>query len=647
MRRLLLLLLLLAQGLRAEQVDVLIYGATPAGIAAAISAAKDGDRVLLVEPSGGIGGMLTNGLSHGDFRTFESLSGTYLDFTHRVEKSYRDAHGADSPQVRDCFHGANGEPKVNLTVLQQMMAEQPRIHVQTHWALEGVQCSSAGEDEDAATRRMRALEIALFFDETTGDYHSIAAPYFVDATYEGDLMAAAGVAYRVGREGKEDYGEPAAPATPDAQIEAYTFHFAVTRDPEKRIIPEAPFGYNPDDFRPLVPLLERGEIEQVFGTDGNMIYRLQTPPGPNGRFEVTDKPGSPIRLAMAGENDAWPDGGAGAAIREGNDESIDAPPFSRVGLARSRERIFATQLAWSAGLLYFVQHDDSVPQKLREEAAAWGWCKDEFANSGYLPARMEIREARRMVGRYVFTQQDTEPAAEGEAKTERDVRAVNHPDAIAIGDFGVTCFGTAHEDPAFGGKQLGELHKLTVPYQIPYGTIVPRTVENLLVPVAVSASHVGHCSLHYEPVWMALGQAAGHAAHLARLERHPVQQISVSHLQAMLHEDGAATCYVSDIPPGSLDFSTVQWWATAGGFHEIANRTEPGAHLGKNITGPYFEAFPGHAAELDLALTPEIQSHWIKTATDLHLDKSMLPPADGKVTRRNWLKAAYRTHSPQ
>src|SRR4051812_45153896 len=120
------LLLLLATALRAQDFDVVVYGATPSGIAAAIAAAKDGERVLLLEPSRRIGGMMTNGLSHTDFRTVEGLNGAFLDFAQRVEAHYRETYGADSQQVRDCFHGTQFEPKVALAIFEKMLAEQPK-----------------------------------------------------------------------------------------------------------------------------------------------------------------------------------------------------------------------------------------------------------------------------------------------------------------------------------------------------------------------------------------------------------------------------------------------------------------------------------------------------------------------------------------
>src|SRR6185503_15130954 len=129
-----LLLFVLTLPMRAQDYDVLIYGATPAGIAAAIAAADDGERVLLVEPTRRIGGMVTNGLSHPDFRTFEGLSGAFLSFSKLVESYYREAYGPDSPQLKDCFRGTQAEPKVNLLVFEKMLGARPKIVVKKQWA---------------------------------------------------------------------------------------------------------------------------------------------------------------------------------------------------------------------------------------------------------------------------------------------------------------------------------------------------------------------------------------------------------------------------------------------------------------------------------------------------------------------------------
>ena len=626
--RLLLSLTFLAASplLVAEQYDVLVYGATPAGIAASLAAAEDGEKVLLVEPTGRVGGMITNGLSHADFRTFEGLSGAYLKFTQRVEGHYRAKHGDEARSV--CFRGTHAEPKVNLEVFEKMLAEQPRITVQQRWDLEGARMSGAGPDST-----LRSLGSLLFYDKTTGKRESVTATYYIDATYEGDLMAAARVQYRVGREGKSEHNESLAPDEADTQLQGYNFRLCMTRDPANRVLPEKPEGYDRADFARLLPLLRAGKITSLFGMKTTNVFKSQLPPLPGGKHDVNDQSNGPVRLSMPGRNDAWADGAAGPLIRGGISNAIETPPFSRLALAQARERIFAEHLRWNIGLLYFVQNDDAMPENLRVEAREWGLCKDEFTESAHLPDQLYVREARRMTGLRVYTENDS-------AFADGDARAVLHRDAIAMGDYGPNCHGTAHEGPAFGGKHTGEFYKPVAPYQIPYGVLVPQDVDNLLVAGAISSSHVGFCSLRLEPIWMSLGEAAGHAAHLARKKYRPVQFVDVSGLQAKLHSAGAATIYVSDVPPGHADFAIVQWWGTAGGFHGLAPTPGKEAIRGKQIVGQYFEAFPNHATELDKPLDEELAAKWEKLAEELKVDAGSLPKPP--ATRGEWLRAAWK-----
>src|SRR5687767_12260210 len=162
---------------RAEQVDIVIYGATPAGIAAAVAAAKGGRSVLLAEPTIRIGGMASNGLQHPDFRAFESLTGTFWDFNQRTLAYYVKTYGANSPQVKDTFRGTHAEPKVSLMLFQQMLAEHPSISVKTQWQL--VDAHTRGP---AGDRTVRAAK----FRDATGQTHLIEAKLFIDGSYEGD-----------------------------------------------------------------------------------------------------------------------------------------------------------------------------------------------------------------------------------------------------------------------------------------------------------------------------------------------------------------------------------------------------------------------------------------------------------------------------
>lgn len=634
MRALLCLLaLLLPAATRAQEYDVLIYGATPGGIAAALAAAQDGEKVLLVEPTAHVGGMMTNGLTHPDFRTFEGLTGAFLKFTQLVEAHYQKTYGADSPQVKDSLRGTQAESKVNLAIFETMIAAEPRITVQREWVLDRVKSSSDSDGD--APGKVRAVELGLFADPT-GALHQVGARVFIDGSYEGDLMAAAGVPYRVGREAGEEYAELLAPDDADTQLQAYNFRLCMTRDPANRVTPRAPAGYEREEFAGVLPLLADGRIKQIFGTTQSAIFKAQIPFLPNGKFDINDMSRGPVRLSLPGENDDWPDGGAGVAARIVRDGVV--APFSRTSLRDSRQRVFETHRRWQIGLLYFLQNDAAVPAQFRDEARAWGWCRDEFTDNGHVPEQLYVREARRMVGQYVFTEKDTD-AAPG------DARSVLRRDAIAMGDYGPNCHGTAHEGSAFGGKHTGEFYKLVAPYQVPYGVLLPRDFENLLVPVAMSASHVGFCALRLEPIWMSLGEAAGHAAHLAHVKKTSVAQVPVPELQARLHATGAATIYISDVPPKHPDFAAVQWWGTAGGWHGLAPAPEKPGQRGKNIIGQYYEAYPFHAAGLDEKLDGETAARWRKLAIELGIAAEALPP-DGAITRGEWLRKVWAARQP-
>ena len=589
----------LASAARADTFDVLVYGATPAGIAAAVAAGDDGSSVLLVESTARIGGLLTAGLSHTDFHAFDGLTGMFLDFTQRVERLYADTYGKDSPQVKDSFRGTFGEPSVNLKVLEAMLAERKRVTVERGTRLVAVATADGG------TRLASAR-----FARADGAELVASAAVFVDATYEGDLMAAAGVPWRVGREGKDKYGESRAPEQPDGEVQAYNFRFVMTREPGNRVTVQAPPGYDRAAFLDVLDVIKEGKLQAVFGYPSGCAFKAQVPPLPNGKYDINDVSGSAIRLSLPGANTAWPDG----------DE-------------QARGRVFAEHLRDQWGLLYFLQNDDAVPRVLREEAREWGWCKDEFADTNHLPPRLYVREARRMEGMDVFSQRDS-------AAEPGDARAVLHRDAIACGEYGNNCHGTGHEGPRFGGRHTGEFYSVTPPYQIPYGVIVPQAVENLLVPCAVSASHVGFCGLRLEPIWASLGQASGHAAHLARIGKLPVQHVPVRRLQARLHQAGAGTVYVSDVLPGHTDFAAVQWWGTAGGLHGLLP-APPGGPRGQLIVGQYHESYPHHAAELGKVLDAALAERWRQLARELKLPAEKLPVADGTLTRGDWVRAAF------
>lgn len=585
--------------------EVAIYGGTPGGIAAALAAGRAGKQVVLIEPYSWIGGLASNGLTHTDYHAYEGLTGTFLEFTKRVEAFYADQYGKDSPQVKDTHHGTHAEPKVNRLVFERMVAEVPTIRVLTRHVLRRNQ---AAEPSATTATTLRSITVVGPDQQAV----AVKATVYIDASYEGDLMALAGELWRVGREGRALYGESLAPEKADDQLQAYNFRLTFTNVADNRVAIPEPAGYRREDFVSILPLLEKGAFKAVFtaksGRDTG-IYKAQFPQLPNGKFDINDVSHSAARLSMPGANLGWPDGDAA-----------------------TRGRIFAEHVRYNLGLLHFLQNDPAVPARYRDEALQYGLCRDEFTSNGHLPEQLYVREARRLVGQHVFIEGDMDQAA-------GDQRCRLFADSIAMGEYGPNCHGTSHEGPLFGGKHTGEFYKVVMPYQIPYGVIVPLKTSNLLVPVAASSSHVGFCALRLEPIWMSLGQAAGHAAVEAITHQTTVQQVDVVRLQRRLHADGSATIYTSDVLPGHPDFAAVQWWGLQGGLHGLAPRAaDEKAKRGKNIGGQYSETYPHHTVELDRLLDAATTERWTALATKAGVPATMVA---GSTTRGDFIRRVF------
>ncbi|WP_437206341.1 FAD-dependent oxidoreductase [Planctomicrobium sp. SH664] len=588
-----------------KSADVVIYGATPGGIAAAIAAARNGHSVLLLEPTSRMGGMATNGLSHPDFRTLESLSGLFLELNRRTEQYYTREYGADSQQVKDSLHGTHAEPKVALQLFREMLKEYPNLQVQDHKLLTGVTAEKTGEG-------FQISRLAL--KDRDGSEFAVSGKIFIDATYEGDLLALAKIPYSLGREGKAEYQEELAPAQGDSEVQGYNFRLCMTSNPENRVLPEKPDGYDREQFTGLLELIRQGTIKQACfiasgGSNPSAIYKIQKPVLPNLKHDVNDMSRAPVRLSLTNVSHDW----------------------AEADTAR-REELFQDLVRHNLGMLYFLQNDEEVPESIRIPAREFGLCRDEFVDSGFLPVQIYVREARRMKGRHVFTQHDVAASSDG-------VRAKFQPDAIAMGDYGLNCHGTGHQGPRFGGTHTGEFYQATAPYQIPYGVLLPPDRGNLLVPVAISSSHIGFCALRYEPIWMGLGEAAGTAAHLSLKHHQPLDKIDPAEIRQSLHAAGAATIYVSDVLPDSPDFVAVQWWGSAGGLHHTEAAAGKYGTRGKSYTGQYAHAFPWHEAQLNRDLAPELRERWLKLAAELKIDAGKL---EQSRTRGDFIRTAYQ-----
>jgi hypothetical protein len=364
---------------------------------------------------------------------------------------------------------------------------------------------------------------------------------------------------------------------------------------------------------------------------------VRQPELPNNKQVLTDSIHGLVRLSLPGANSAWPDGDGGVAIRNGIERETLVAPFSRLGLAMPRERIRNEHRRWTLGLLFFLQNDAAVPASFRAECATWGLPADEFRDTVHFPEQPVVSEARRMVARRIFTQQDTGPA-------ENDVRSVFSRESIALSDSPLCSQLTHIEGSSLVGRGSGGFEVWGPPVQIPMGVLLPRHVDNLIVTCAVGASHVGVCALHSEPVRMALGEAAGHVAFLANAAKRSIHRVHASTVQRRLHAEGSATLYLSDVPPGHPDFQAFQWWGSIGGFHGLEARSTSlrGAPLPDGAGAPFFEAFPGHAAEPDSALPTELAKRWALIAQAAGIDASQLRNAEASRTRADWIRAAYQ-----
>jgi FAD-dependent oxidoreductase family protein len=492
MHRLLSLLFLVSTTYAEEPIhrEVIVYGGTPAGIMAAIAAARQGHDVALVEMNAHVGGMVSGGLVATDTGDRATVGGLADDFFKRIVKYYTDKYGKDSKELKAARNGATFEPHVAELIFEQMLAEQPGIKV---WKKHRYKATQIDTDRSKAGNRVTALIVDDLAANTT---RTFTGDVFIDASYEGDLMAGAKVPYRIGREGRSEYGEQLAGVSmgPKEQIgmgdhrtQSYNYRVSITSNTANRVLFPKPEHYDPAPFIP---------------TDGKRIKEGRAT-GFGSFFTTIDKahPGA--------KYDAnWGD-------FAGNSEGYAE------GSWETRERIAARIRDGFQSRLYYFQNNLELPEAFRNEARTWGLPKDEFADNGHWPFQLYVREGRRMLGAYVLR--------------ERDLTQDRwKPDGIATGSYGIDCHVVQYLRE--NGKLVPEhtRHVAVNNYDIPYRSIVPPDVENLLVPVCVSATHVAYCSLRMEPVYMMLGQAAGTASGIALADKKPVQKVDTKKLHEFL-----------------------------------------------------------------------------------------------------------------
>jgi len=506
-------LLLLARPAQAAEADVIVYGATPGGFCAAIAAAREGAKVVLLEPSAHVGGVNTGGLSFSDSnQTVRStLLGLFEEWHQRVAVDYA-ARGVKLPYdvaVKDNSVWTY-EPHVAARVTDAMLKEAG-VSVLTKQTLEGVEKAGA---------RIVGLR-------TSGGTHT--AKVFIDATYEGDLMARAGVVWHIGRESRDEYGEsfagrqypkekmaingfdanglplpfitslrPGDDQAGEETVMVYSFRLCLTKNPANRVPFPEPQTYDPARFE---------LIRRYFQKYPNAPLPWDLYPLPGDKFDANNGIGKMFSMGLVGEANGW----------------CASDPAGRAKLWEKHKQ-------YTLEFYKFLTTDPAVPAKIRATMAELGLCRDEFPETQHWSPQLYVREGRRMDGRMILTQNDVLKDAQKE-------------DPIAISSFPIDSHdcrrlalpdGVINEGTIFPVRMPGRRHGYA--YHIPYRAITPSASEcsNLLVPVALSATHVAYSSVRVEPTWMAIGQGAGVAAALAAKAGVTVQALDYPTLRTRL-----------------------------------------------------------------------------------------------------------------
>jgi len=539
----------------AEEYDLVVYGSTPAAISAAVQATRMGKSVVVVSPETRLGGLTTGGLGQTDFTSKEAFGGIAREFYAGIADYYRDERNWTRQKSTDYkpdgqCRGSRGkdtmwtfEPHAALAVIEGWVTRDGLTVVRG----ERLDRGKGG----VLTAKRRITEIR------TLSGRSFRGKMFVDATYEGDLMAAAGVEYAVGREPNSTYGEtangnqpkslgannhqfvegvdahvvrgdpksgllpgvepydPAARAGDgDRRVQAYCFRMCLTDVPENRIPFAKPAGYDECAYELLFRNYERAvELgHSVCEPGGAVGMPWINSAMPNRKTDTNNR--TAVSTDFVGGNWDW----AEASYEE-------------------RERILQAHLAWQKGLMWTLANHPRVPERVRREVSRWGTCKDEFQDGlgdGW-QRQLYVREARRLVGEYVMT----EANCRGTVVAKRPVALAaygmdsHHVRRVATAEGFVRNEGNVEDYAmAYPGRR-------NRPYPIDYGALVPKRgrCENLLVPVCVSASHIAFGSIRMEPTFFALGQVAGTAAAQAIDAGCAVQDLPYGPLAARLFAD--------------------------------------------------------------------------------------------------------------
>jgi len=514
----------------AQEADVCVYGGTSAGVVAAVQAAKLGKSVVLIEPGNHLGGMTSGGLGAIDVGNPVSIGGLTREFFHRVWHYYQ----ADSAWSREKKRHIRCQESPLPPSDETMWVVEPRVAEQLFDAMAAEAKVTVVRGERLDRKNGAGKSGARLTEVRMESGRKFRARMFIDATYEGDLLAAAGVSFIIGREANSQYretvnglrpahpiglvkgpidpyvkaGDPAsgllprvhpAPTAPvgsaDRGVQAYCYRMCLTDVPENRVRIEKPAGYEEQNYEVVLRAIEAGHPKDRF-------FKLTLMP--NRKTDSNNH--SWISTDFVGMS--W--------------DYAEADYAARARIAQAHE-------AWQRGLVWTLQNHPRVPAEVRNFFSPWGLPKDEFADHGHWPHQLYIREARRMIGAYVMTEKDC-----------RNQRRIEDP--VGMGSYMMDshlikyCVGSNSVLAAEGGMGVHLLR----PYPISYRALIPKPgeCENLLVPICLSASHAAYGSLRMEPVFMILGESAATAAVLALNEGVPLQKLDYAQLRRRLLQDG-------------------------------------------------------------------------------------------------------------
>ena len=521
-----------------EDYDIVVYGGTSAGVTAAVQAKKMGKSVVLVGPDVHLGGLSSGGLGFTDTGNKAVIGGLSREFYHRIWKKYQ-SPDAWNWQSRDSYgNKGQGTPAIDgkqrtMWIFEPHVAEEVFDDFVSDFDIPVLRDEWLDRENGVTMEDGRITSIKMLSGKT------FSGKVFIDATYEGDLMAAAGVDYHVGRESSETYNErwngvqtgelhhghwfqkpidpyvvkgdpesgllprispepPGEKGSGDHRVQAYCYRMCMTNHPPNRVPFPKPEGYDPKQYELLIRVLDSGWREGLRKFDP--IPNLKTDTNNHGPFSTDN----------IGYNYDYPDGS-----------------YER------RKEILAEHTQYQKGLMYFLVNDPRVPEDLQKRIATWGLAKDEFIDNENWPHQIYVREARRLVGEYVMTEHD----CLGTRET---------PKPVGMGSYTMDSHNVQrYVTPEGYVQNEGDLGVRVPPYQISYDSLVPKKqqCENLLVPVCISSSHIAFGSIRMEPVFMILGQSAATAAVMSINEELPVQDVDYNHLRKQLIQDGQVLEY--------------------------------------------------------------------------------------------------------